>query len=86
VTLVANLFLELMAEVTIAHLLLQAALVAEARLAAGTDEGDFYRGKVAAAKYYANFVLPGVHAKLQAIRSADRSVLDVPDRGFSTAF
>lgn len=39
-----------------------------------------------AAKYFANFVLPGVHAKLRAIQSADRSVLDVPDGGFSTAF
>ena len=88
VTLVANLFLELMAEVTIAHLLLEAALIAEATLAGGknADEGDFYRGKISAAKYYANFVLPGVHAKLQSIRSADRSAIDVPDRGFSTAF
>jgi hypothetical protein len=88
VTLFANLFLELMAEVTIAHLLLEAAVIAETRLAGdpSPEEQDFYRGKVSAAKYFANFVLPGVHAKLQAIRSADRSVLDVPNRGFSTAF
>jgi hypothetical protein len=88
VTLVANLFLELMAEVTIAHLLLEAAVIAQAKLEGGPSPEDeaFYRGKVSAAQYFANFVLPGVHAKLQAIRSADRSVIEVPDRGFSTAF
>jgi hypothetical protein len=32
-----------------------------------------------------NFVLPGVQAKAVAIAAADRSALDVPDRGFSTA-
>jgi len=87
----ANLFLELMAEVTIAHLLLEAAVVAESKRSDVEDdqsheEHDFYRGKVMAAKYFANFVLPGVHAKLKAIQSADRSVLDVPDAGFSGAF
>jgi alkylation response protein AidB-like acyl-CoA dehydrogenase len=91
VTLFANPFLELMAEVTVAHLLLEAAVIAEGRRGDVEDnqsqeEHDFYRGKVMAAKYFANFVLPGVHAKLQAIRSADRSVLDVPNGGFSTAF
>ena len=48
-------------------------------------EEDFYEGKVAAAKFFVNFILPGVHAKTTVICSADRSALDVPDRGFSTA-
>jgi alkylation response protein AidB-like acyl-CoA dehydrogenase len=87
VTLVANLFLELMAEVTIAHLLLEAAVIAEGKRSDVEDdqsqeEHDFFRGKVMAAKYFANFVLPGVHAKLGAIKSADRSVLDIPNSGF----
>ena len=69
VTLCANAFLEAMAEVTIAHLLLEAAVIAETKKAADTDEpdqggdDDFYAGKVMAAKFYVNFVLPGVHAK-----------------------
>jgi hypothetical protein len=91
VTLVANAFLASMAEITIAHLLLQAALIADAKRSADGDEQsqedyDFYSGKVAAAKHYVNDVLPGVHAKVKAIVGGDRSPLDVPDQGFSTAY
>jgi alkylation response protein AidB-like acyl-CoA dehydrogenase len=90
VTLVANAFLEIMAEVTIAHLLLEAAIIAEAKLGGeddeeGEDEADFYRGKVMAAKYFVNAILPGVHAKVGAILAGDRSALDIPDAGFATA-
>ncbi|HZR81807.1 MAG TPA: acyl-CoA dehydrogenase [Candidatus Binatia bacterium] len=90
VTLVANAFLEIMAEVAIAHLLLEAAVIADAKRGLhaededdqSQEEFDFYSGKVAAAKFFANYVLPGVHAKLAAIRSHDRSLLDMPDAGF----
>jgi alkylation response protein AidB-like acyl-CoA dehydrogenase len=91
VTLFANAFLEAMAEVTIAHLLLEAAAIAETKKAAtgdedqGEDDDDFYGGKVAAAKFFVNFVLPGVQAKATVVAGADRSALDIPDRGFSTA-
>jgi alkylation response protein AidB-like acyl-CoA dehydrogenase len=87
VTLAASPFLEILAEVTLAHLLLEAAVVAE--LARGRldddqpERGDFYRGKVAAAKYFVNFALPGAQAKLSAILGGDRSPLDIPDAGFS---
>jgi alkylation response protein AidB-like acyl-CoA dehydrogenase len=89
VTLYANAFLETMAEVTIAHLLLEAAVIAESKRSAIEDdqseEDDFYEGKVAAAKFFVNFILPGVHAKTALITNADRSALDVPNRGFSSA-
>jgi alkylation response protein AidB-like acyl-CoA dehydrogenase len=89
VTLCANALLEAMAEVTIAHLLLEAAVIAESKRGAIDDdqseEDDFYEGKVAAAKFFVNFILPGVHAKTTVITGGDRSALDVPDRGFSTA-
>ncbi len=89
VTLCANAFLETMAEVTIAHLLLEAAVIAESKRGAIDDDqsedDDFYEGKVAAAKFFVNFIMPGVHAKATVITGADRSALDVPDRGFSTA-
>jgi alkylation response protein AidB-like acyl-CoA dehydrogenase len=91
VTLVANPFLEVMADVTIAHLLLDAAIVADEKRTSDEDEPnqaeiDFYSGKVMAAKHFVNFVLPSVHAKVGAIVSGDRSALDMPDGGFSTAF
>jgi hypothetical protein len=93
VTLVANAFLETMAEVTVAYLLLDAARVAESkRLGEVTDDDeqsqedfDFYRGKVMAAKFFANNVLPHVHTRVETIISGDRSAIDMPDRGFSTA-
>jgi hypothetical protein len=86
VTLVANLFLEVMAEVTIAHLLLEAAIVAETMRADADEEQrhedvEFYQGKVMAAKFFVNYVLPGAHAKVGAIVSGDRSALDILDRG-----
>ncbi|HVQ74891.1 MAG TPA: acyl-CoA dehydrogenase [Candidatus Binatia bacterium] len=88
-TLVANWFLEILAEVAIAHLLIEAAIVAEARRSGPGGEGperlDFYRGKVAAARYFVHAVLPGTRTRLSAILSGDRSALEIPDAGFSTA-
>ena len=86
----ANQFLEMMAEVTIAHLLLDAALVAEQQREAALgeesqEEYDFYIGKVMAAKFFVANVLPGVQAKLAAIQSNDRSALDLPEGAFSGA-
>jgi alkylation response protein AidB-like acyl-CoA dehydrogenase len=90
VTLVANGFLETLAEVAIAHLLLDAAVVAEGRLRRdedelGADDVAFYRGKVMAAKHFVNYVLPNVHTRVTAMVAGDRSALDIPDAGFSAA-
>ena len=89
VTLVANAFLETLAEVAVSHLLLDAAGVAEGRLRRDEDELSaedvaFYRGKVMAAKHYVNYVLPNAHARVAAMVGGDRSALDIPDAGFST--
>ena len=90
VTLVANAFLETLAEVAVSHLLLDAAVVAEGRLRRDEDELSaedvaFYRGKVMAAKHYVNYVLSNVHARVAAMVGGDRSALDIPDAGFSGA-
>jgi hypothetical protein len=83
VTMVANAVLEMLAEVAVARELVEAAVLADARLAGpGPEDADFYRGKVAAARYYAHYVLPGGHAKLAGIAGGDRSPLDMPDAGF----
>ena len=89
VTLVASPFLESLSEVAVAHLLLEAAVVAEARLRGEEDDlvhedVEFYRGKVLAAKYFASYVLPQTHARVTAIVAGDRSPLDMPDGGFAT--
>ncbi|MCX8072779.1 MAG: acyl-CoA dehydrogenase [Candidatus Binatia bacterium] len=94
VTLVANWFLESMAEVALAHLLLDAARVAEERQMQVADSDgeptsvdvDFYQGRIMAAKFFAQRFLPLTRARLEMLLSADRSALDIPDAGFSTEF
>jgi len=88
VTLVASPFLETLSEVAVAHVLLEAAVVAEGRLRREEDDlahedVDFYRGKVLAAKYFASYVLPQARARVNAIIAGDRSPLDMPDGGFA---
>jgi alkylation response protein AidB-like acyl-CoA dehydrogenase len=89
-TLCCSPFLEAMAEVTVGHLLLEAAVLAEEERTQddrqSQEEFDFYAGKVMAGKFYANFVLPNVLDKCRTIASNDRSALDIPDAGFSTAW
>jgi alkylation response protein AidB-like acyl-CoA dehydrogenase len=90
VTLVANAFLETMAEVVVAHLLLDAAVIADDRLRreeAGLSAEDvaFYRGKVMAAKHFVHYVLSAAPARVAAMVSGDRSALEIPDAGFSTS-
>ena len=95
VSLVANTFLEVMSDVTIAHLLLEAALIAEQARDSEEDEleeetprqdFDFYTGKVMTAKFFVNRILPTVHAKVAMLTVDDRSALDMPDTGFSSAY
>ena len=83
---VANRFLEMMAETTIGWLLLDQAVIAEAAVAKlPPDHPDraFYAGKLYAAQYFANNVLPGVVAKAQLIAREDRSVIDIPVEAFA---
>ena len=88
VTLVASPFLDSLSEVAVAHVLLEAATVAETRLRREEDDlahedVEFYRGKVLAAKYYASYVLPQTVARVNTIIAGDRSPLDMPDGGFA---
>ncbi len=90
VTLVASPFLEALAEVAVAHLLLEAAVLADTRLGRdGTtlapEDVEFYQGKVQAARYFVSYVLPQMHARVSAIAAGDRSPLDIPDGGFASA-
>ncbi len=89
-TLCASPFLEAMSHVTVAYLLLDAAVVAETERTQdedqSQDEFDFYAGKVMSAKFYVNFILPQADAICRIIKNGDRSALDIPDRGFSTAW
>lgn len=83
----ANRFLDLMAEVAIAWLLLEGAVIAHAKAEAlADDHADklFYQGRVYSALYFARNILPLVEPKAALLQSEDRSVLDIPKGAFAT--
>jgi len=87
VPLYANRFLEMMSEVTVGWLLLEGAVLADAkRKATAKDHPDhaFYEGKVQAALYYARNALPGVELKAKQMLEEDRTALDISDAAFAT--
>ncbi len=87
VPLVANRFLEMMAELAVGWLLLEGAVIADEKaksVAADHPDRAFYAGKVAAAQYFARNVLPGVEDKARQLDAEDRSALDIPDGGFAS--
>ena len=83
----ANRFLQMMSEVAVGWLLLDAAVIAGQKQGATQDatEKAFYEGKRHSAQWYARNVLPGVEhaAKLMAIE--DTSAIDIPDEAFAGA-
>lgn len=90
VPLAANRFLEMMSEVAVGWLLLEGARIAidaEQKLPAG-PEGDkdraFYRGKRAAAAYFARTVLPNVRHGAEVLGREDTSAIDIPDAAFAS--
>jgi alkylation response protein AidB-like acyl-CoA dehydrogenase len=87
VPLVANRFLEMMAELAVSWMLLEGAVLAHEKLQsvpAGQPDVAFYTGKIAAAQYYARNVLPGVEDKARLLENEDRSPIEIPDEAFAT--
>ncbi|HET6613954.1 MAG TPA: acyl-CoA dehydrogenase [Kofleriaceae bacterium] len=85
VPLIANRFLEMMAETTVAWLLLDGAIIADsaaAKLPEDHPDRAFYAGKRHAAVYYAHNVLPGVTEKAAILAAEDKSALDIPEAAF----
>ncbi len=50
----------------------------------GNKEAAFYKGKIAAAKYFIKNVVPEVDAAVKAIKSEDLSIMEIPDEGFAS--
>ena len=86
VPLYANRFLEMMSELSVSWLLLEGAVIADAKLQAGVQEPDksFYEGKIHAARYYAKTSLPHVELGARQMSDEDRSPLEIPDGAFAT--
>jgi len=60
----------------------RAALVAARRLAEGKGDADFYRAKIATARFYADYHLPQAAALKHAVVTAGESVLALADEQF----
>jgi len=83
----ANRVLEALAELSVAFLLLEGAVIAEARLKdipEGKPDHAFYTGKLHAALYYALNVLPGVGFKAELLQREDVSPILIPEEAFAT--
>lgn len=87
VALVASPFLELLSELCISWLSLQAGVIASGKLEGlAEDHPDhaFYTGKLAAAQYLARWVLPTIAGRVQVLLEAPDTALTLPDAAFAT--
>ncbi|ADK84920.1 acyl-CoA dehydrogenase domain protein [Desulfarculus baarsii DSM 2075] len=78
-------FLDCLAEVTMAYLMLQQGLIARDKLAEakeGSANHAYYTGKVASVKYFCNNFLPNIFARHTAISQEDTSAIDIPEASF----
>ncbi len=77
-----NRILAALAELVIGWRLADGARVAHAALATGTataEDTAFYQGKLAAARFYAKQILPGLTLARKLVEASDLDVVDVPD-------
>jgi alkylation response protein AidB-like acyl-CoA dehydrogenase len=78
----ASVYLEMFGHVVIAWMWLRQAVIASRKLAAGTDEEDFYRGKMQAAAYFFRWELPKTAQWCDLLQSLDTTTLDMKDAWF----
>ncbi|BCK70064.1 acyl-CoA dehydrogenase [Streptomyces glebosus] len=70
-------------DVVIGYLLLKGAAVAAEKLAgASAKDKPFYTGKIAAAKFFAHHVLPGVSLERGLAESVDQSLMELDEAAF----
>ncbi len=82
IPLTATRFLDSMAEVAIAHLLLDQGLIAASKLSQGNcGEADarFYQGKIETVHYYVRNFMPQIFARARIIRLEDTSAVDIKE-------
>ncbi|WP_344329402.1 acyl-CoA dehydrogenase [Streptomyces macrosporus] len=70
-------------DVVVGYLLLKGAAVAVDKLpGASAKDKSFYQGKIAAAKFFAANVLPGLAVQRQIAEATDLSVMELPEEAF----
>ncbi len=62
--------------------MLRQATVALEALGEGADDGDFYQGKVAAARWFVTQVLPHVHAERSVLEATGDGLMELPETAF----
>lgn len=79
----STVYLNAFGHTVVAWLWLKQALVANAGLTkAQGDDGDFYRGKLAACRYFYRYELPQVHTSLALLDQLDDTCLNMPEASF----
>jgi 3-(methylthio)propanoyl-CoA dehydrogenase len=87
IPLTANRFLEMMSQLAVGWLLLDAAVIAgkaQAKLSPTDPERSFYEGKRASARWFARNVLPRVEHHAKVLGLEDLSAMEIPDAAFAT--
>jgi hypothetical protein len=87
IALIASPLLELWSELCVGWMLLQAAVIADAKLADCSSEHPdhaFYTGKVHSARHFAHWVLATTAARAAVLAQAPATALQVPDAAFAS--
>lgn len=87
VPLTSTRFLQIMSELTVGWLLLEAAVIAlsaQKKLDKSHPDWAFYEGKKCSAIYWAQNVLAAVPSQADIIRSADPTPYQIPNEAFAT--
>jgi hypothetical protein len=78
-----NMLLRSISEVTIAWLLLEHAEVASASIAGASESDiDFYKGKIASARFFVREALPKIASRTSAAEAEDGWLMELPDGAF----
>ncbi|GII77392.1 acyl-CoA dehydrogenase [Sphaerisporangium rufum] len=75
-------FLLALGDLVISWLLLRQAEIALNALGASDRDRSFYTGKVAAASFFAQTVLPRLSAELRTLAATDQSLMELPEEAF----
>jgi len=77
-------YLRMFSRLVLSWLFLWQAMIAQQRLEAGASGADanYYKGKLATARFYLNNELPYLHATAQLLKSGERSALDFQEAWF----
>jgi 3-(methylsulfanyl)propanoyl-CoA dehydrogenase len=75
-------FMMLMGTVCGGWLMARAALIASAKIDAGADDVEFYKGKIVSARFYADHFLPRADAYLASVMAGSESIMALNNEQF----